>query len=476
MKARALAVAAALCALLALPVAAEADSIVYIKDGNVWSAAGDGSRQIQVTNSGGYAYVSQADDGSMIALAPGERLHRLAPDGRVVADFATFVSDGAPVSGPTNRFHGPFEPAISPDGTKVAFEWFNDSYSNGNTGDCNVTNDCYLYTSRKGVGITHSDRLTGHEEFGLLTGWGYPSWIDNDTLLRSYSGAVLNDDTVFNKIGPGKGDDDMDHWFFDDLGGGGTVSNVELSRDQKAVVGILGQSSEKLRVYRPIVDPFNAPDWNHSPFTQTNQRVVQPCYEFGDPIGGKFTSVSIAPDGRHMAYGVGDGIWIADIPDLSADCENARPTDNALRIPGGGYPDWGPADPPTRTVATTGTQQDDPNQNGQNGQDESGVGAGLSVKAARVKLAKALRSGFPVTVKAGGPGKVKVTAKLGRKQVASGSGSTLDSGNGKVTVRFTKAAKKSLRRKRSVKLKLTVSFTPAQGATVRRAAAVTLRR
>ncbi len=477
MRARTLAAAGAVCAMLALPVAAQADSIVYIKDGNVWSAAGDGSRQIQVTDTGGYSYVSQADDGSLIALAPGERLHRLSADGRVIADFATYVSDGAPVSGPVNRFHGPFEPEISPDGSKVAFEWYNDSYDSGNTSTCNVTNDCYQYQARQGVGITNSDRLTGPDEFGLLTGWGYPSWFDNDTLLRSHSGTILNDDAVFNEIGPGKGDDEMDFWFYDPEGGT-NVSNVELSRDKRVAVGVVGSSDDRLRVYRPNVEPFGAPNWNHSAFAQGNKPVVDDCFDFGDPVGGRFGGVSIAPDGGHLAYAVGDGIWIANIPDVGSTqaCQSNLPTENALRIPGGSYPDWGPADPPARTVATSAGQAGAPGANGDQGQDTSGVGQGLSVKAARVKLALALKKGLAVNVAAGGPGKVSVTAKAGGRKVAAGGGRTDADGRGKVYVRFTKAAKRSLKRKRSVKLALTVSFRPDGGAAVKTTQAVTLKR
>ena len=58
----------------------------------------------------------------MIALAPGEKLHKLGRDGTVLAEFLTPISDGAPPAGPINKFHGPFNPQISPDGTKVAYE------------------------------------------------------------------------------------------------------------------------------------------------------------------------------------------------------------------------------------------------------------------------------------------------------------------------------------------------------------------
>src|SRR5215216_3838098 len=82
---------------------ASADSIAYIKDGNVWLATGDGARQFQVTSTGGYTDVSQADDGTMIALN-GVRLHRLDRMGNVTADFKTPVSNNDPAG--SKRFWG----------------------------------------------------------------------------------------------------------------------------------------------------------------------------------------------------------------------------------------------------------------------------------------------------------------------------------------------------------------------------------
>jgi hypothetical protein len=110
--------AVAAVAVLARAPAAFADSIAYVKDGNVWLSTPDGARQYQVTSTGGYSDVSQADDGTMIALN-GVRLHKLARDGRVLANFDTPVSDTRPA--PSKTFYGPYDPAISPDGTKVAY-------------------------------------------------------------------------------------------------------------------------------------------------------------------------------------------------------------------------------------------------------------------------------------------------------------------------------------------------------------------
>jgi WD40-like Beta Propeller Repeat len=446
---------AALAAAVSLAAAAPAaaDSIAYVKDGNVWLATPDGARQVQVTATGGYSYVSQADDGTMIALAPGERLHKLSRDGTVLADFATYVSDGAPQSGPVNKFHGPFEPTISPDGKLVAFEWFNDSYENDPGCAPSSVPPCYVYSSRTGVGITHSDRLTGPEEFGLLTGWIYPHWVSGDTLLRSYANTALNDDTVFNKIGAGVGDDQLDHWFYDPQGSQ-TVKDVELSRDGKVAAGIVGQGDDTLRVYRTTVDPFAAPDWNHLPFAQGNQPVIEPCSDYTGPVGGKFEGVSFAPDGRHLAYGVGDGIWVSDVPDLGSGC--ALASENALKIPGGRFPDWGPADVPAASSTP--------------------AAPGLRATAAGARLRKALRRGLTVSVRGPGSGRARVTALAGRKRVGAGAATARSNGTARVKVRFARKARRALARRRAVRVTLRVRFAPSAGPALRHTAAVTLRR
>ena len=359
----------------------------------------------------------------MIALAPGERLHKLSRTGKVLADFPTMVSDGAPQAGPVNQFHGPFSPEISPDGSKVAYEWFNDSYSEG-TGCSEATvPPCFVYHQSQGVAITHADRYTGPEEFGLMTGWIYPHWTSNDVLLRSFSGAIMNDDAVFTTVGAGLADKQLDPWFFDEKGYG--VDDVELSRDLQTVVGIAGQDSEKLRVYRTLMHPFGAPNWDHTPFKTGNQPVAQPCFELGDPVGGKFESTSLAPDGHGLAYGVGDGIWIAPL-----DC--GAPSAGRLVIPGGRFPDWGPADVPA-------------------------IAAKPRVQARRSKGRLAL------TVSTGAAGRVTAKALRGRRVVGSKSARVGASGTVKLRIRLRAAGRVTVK----------VAFKPAGGGAVQR---VSLRR
>ena len=89
-------IAAAVALTLAGAAPAAADSIAYIQDNDIWLATPDGARKQQVTHTGGYFYVSQADDGTLAALVGGEKLQKLSRTGQVLAEFSTYVSDGAP--------------------------------------------------------------------------------------------------------------------------------------------------------------------------------------------------------------------------------------------------------------------------------------------------------------------------------------------------------------------------------------------
>ena len=74
-----------------------------------------------------------------------------------------------------------------------------------------------------------------------------------------------------------------------------------------------------------------------------------------------------------------------------------------------------------------------------------------------------------------GAGRISVVARKGGKAVASGRARAAGQGTVAVKLRFTKAAKRSLKRARKVKLALAITFRPAQGAVVRSTATATLR-
>jgi hypothetical protein len=145
------------------------------------------------------------------------------------------------------------------------------------------------------------------------------------------------------------------------------------------------------------------------------------------------------------------------VPSLAGGCTTAGATPNApLVIPGAKNPDWGPAGVPAsrRTGA---------------------AGGGLAVKSADAKLRRALKKGFAVRVRIPGAGRLSATATKGSRKLASGAKS-VHGRNAAVKLRFTKAAKRSLKRVARVKLRIKIAFKPAGGPVQRTAVSLTLTR
>jgi hypothetical protein len=455
-------ITAALVVVLSLVVAAPAaaDSISYIKDGNVWLTSPDGVRQFQVTASGIYSYASQADDGTFIALT-GERLHKLSRDGKLLADFATPVSDG-PNKGPgESYFMGPYEPEISPDGKLVSYSyaWYHERFD--------YTCNCIRYGTDSGTAVTYPDRLTAWDEFGgPLTGWLFGSWMSNDTLLRSYAGRAFAQEAVVNRVGPGKGDDDMTSWLEStfDMDQVYQLRDGEITRqgDKAAFVSYdVAHSGEsyrsgfnRIRVYRLTGPPPAQPE---------------ACFWInGADEPDTMHSPSFSPDGTKLAWQYGGGIAIAAIPDLSGGCQSP---DTVTELVTGAQPDWGPADVPVATGPSGPSGPSGPPAR------PKGTPTRLKLKLPkRLKLAKALRKGIAVTVDAGAAGKARATAKLKRSRLGSGAATVGASGKTKVRIRFTRKAVRSLRERKSARLAIAASFKPVAGAPVKRSASLTLKR
>ena len=71
---------------------AAADSLVYVKDSNVWAAGPDGTGAVRITADGSaqdrYGYPSQADDGTVLAVR-GTRFYRYDRSGQRLAGFGS---------------------------------------------------------------------------------------------------------------------------------------------------------------------------------------------------------------------------------------------------------------------------------------------------------------------------------------------------------------------------------------------------
>src|SRR5919106_1929340 len=211
---------AALTALATTAPLAHADSIAYVKQGNIHLTTPDGARSVQVTTAGGYSSVSQADDGRMIALN-GTRFHLLNRYGDVLADFAPV----APGTAGTITMNGPYDPAISPDGTKVAYGFYV-QYKSGDP-NCGKPGGCQVGQLYAGTGYSRSDGGVewGRDGFRPEYGWMDPSWIDGrGTLISGPSPAFVTETAIDVAGGAGNAAE----WFSED--DAGNLYDGELNR------------------------------------------------------------------------------------------------------------------------------------------------------------------------------------------------------------------------------------------------------
>jgi hypothetical protein len=313
---RTLATLAVVCgAALAAAGPAAADSIVYIKDHNVWLANPDGSGQHQVTTDGtaswAYGSPSQADDGT-IAARHGTDIVRLRQNGERLSSFDppdTTDSAGQPIGGT------PSAVAVSPDGSKVAY-----TYHQAN---CPPGVSCGV---RYVMLYSHADRATPVDTFGKLYR-NSPSWVSNDRLL-AFNGYL----SQVNYDSPGGGSDDDVHWFDDyemfdpstDLGDG------ELSRQGDRFAAIRGYGSgTHLMIYK-VTDNLISGTPSGPPSYACNT---------GDEE--TLDSPSWSPDGRSIAFAHKEGIEVIPLPSVEEGCPGA--SSGRVVIPGGSEPDWGPA-------------------------------------------------------------------------------------------------------------------------------------
>ncbi|MDA0181671.1 hypothetical protein OJ997_15300 [Solirubrobacter phytolaccae] len=374
---------------LALPATAQADSISYIKGGDVWIASPDGSNQTRITTSGAYKAVSQGDDGTLVAVSDRD-LYRLdRTTGAVLNEINTPLGIG---------WFGPWEPAVSPDGTKVAYE----------------LRDINGYPA-----VAYSNTDGSIQSRPLHTGWTWPSWIDNTWLVHSEKPNALAEDTIVRAVG--SPNNEGTPWFTHP--GRTPLADVDIKGDLFA--GITNDTI--LTVFRFTGEPGTG--------------AVDGCFQYENPSGGKFTGPAFSPDARALVWGEGDGIWRGDMPNLSGGC--IAPPDGRLIIPGAYNPDWSPAavpvpqtPPPPAPPAPPAPPVPVPP-----------AAKPMTLSTAKQSLKTALKQGITVTL-ANATAKTKVTASYKKKVVASGTGTT------KVTLKFTKKAAKDLKRKRSVKLTL----------------------
>jgi hypothetical protein len=421
-------------ALAALPATASADSIVFIKDANVWLAKGDGTGLHQVTRDGTgqqpYRVPVQSDDGTIVTSHLDE-IVRMRQNGDVIGtlDPEPLVNSvGHPVDGP------PVNLAVSPDGSRIAYSLV--GY------ECPVGADCM---TRSVTAFTAADTLTPAAQWGALHRRN-PSFVTNTRTLvfGGYAGQVNVHDL---------GDPVETHWFDDyDVYGQADATDLgdgELNRQGTRLAAIRSYGAGAHLIWYGVGgDAASAkPPAVPAPLCKTGAQ---------DGLAGP----TWAPDGERLAFAAPDGVWVAR---ATADCAAASP---ALLLAGASQPDWGPADVNPGPRTTPG-RVDPP------GHDPVPGRATLTVKRARAKAIA--RKGLALTVACPAACTIKAellvakaTARklrLGRGRAAGTATRRLAAaGSAALAVKPAKRLRKRFSRLKAAKLTVRVTVTGTAGA------------
>jgi hypothetical protein len=416
--------------VLAAPAAAQAASVAYIQNGEVWVSSLDGARKARlagpVINGSGetenWLAVAASDGGRIVAA-------RNKP-GRIASFswFKVFEPDGtSTVEGPLN-YPGGWQLPVYPLGFDVTADGKHMVYGYSHSSCCPYTFGRGTYVRPVSNSVLAPIGISGFEE---------PTLFGSQIVAKS--GASIN----VQKASATTYGTDFEPWL--DVSGVGH----ELRRTDVAATGRLAAAELE--------------QWSGG--TQTVGKIALLSVEGvgGDPDGGVdcylpatgiAKDVSLSQDGRFVAWTDDQGLKVAGTPATADDpcvlSSAAVPIAAGATSASIGGADVSaflpPAPPPPPTTTTPGT---------------SSAGIATPVTASQPKppalpakvTAKALTAGLKITV--GAPGKVTVTAIAGKKTVGTGAATAKAAGAVTVKLKLTKAGRKLARKGKKVKLKVT---------------------
>lgn len=285
-----LAALVAICAVLVAAVSAQADSIVYIKGGDVWLANPDGSGQQRVTTDGSivpYSSPSEDDNGVIAAHlgdgGVGTTLVRMRQDGHVLSSFNAAYDE---YSGLT--LDHVVKPVISYDGTKIAFGYF-----------CYCGGGSLEIRGRWRAEFTRSDQPTDPNTFGHPYDFQEPTWVTNSRALMM--GTPPGQASLFD-IGASV----YVPWFDDPVdsgGNSGSFSDGVVSRQGDKLALVYAKTTTSLRFYTVTGNvqsgPPPAPPTLNCAITANDPATASP---------------SFSPSGSQLVFTDSSGVELAQIP------------------------------------------------------------------------------------------------------------------------------------------------------------------
>jgi hypothetical protein len=415
--------------LLVAPAAAQAASIAYIENGEVWVSSLDGARKARlaapVVNADGatekWLAVAAADGGRIVAArnVPGKNA--------AFSWFKAWEPDGtSTVEGPLNYPGGwsvvvyPLGFDVTPDGAHMVYGFSNSSiqsYARGtyvrpvsNSPLPPVTlsgwEDPTLFGNRV---IAHSGATVSVQEPGTLYGNDFADWLD-----VSVTGLDVRRT---------------------DIAATGTVAALEVEERQGGTqtvgkIGVVGLAG----VGQPLASP-------------------PPVYCYL-PAAGIAKDASLSQDGRSIAWTDDQGLKVAGAP-VTADDPCTLTAPPVVIAAGGSSASIGGADvaaflppaaaPPAAVAPSAGVISEP----------VTATKAPSLALPAKVTAKSLTGAGLGFKIKVAAAGKVTLSATVGGKPVGGGSATAKRAGTVTIKLKLTKAGRKLVRKGKTLKLKVT---------------------
>jgi hypothetical protein len=344
---RCAALVAAVVMVLAVWVApsANADSLVYMRGGEVWISHADGSDAKQVTGQANNWSWPTEDDAGNILVAGGQGGVRAGVEDTPGSEIYRINQQGADLSSPQQTpgsmstvgcvTYAPRSLRVAPDGHHYAYDSF----------------FCGQFITQ--VGTVGGAGFSGSE---YMSSFVFPYWVDNSDFVVSRGGQPLVDtdgEWWTHDLG-----DQADHgfnWFGDPAsyaepgnpdGWATGFDGIAVSRDGAKVATLeedAGNWSDGAarKVAIRLWSAAGAP-------TAAHATVATPTFQCeldlpGDPgVTAWYDSAgpTFSPDGTQLAFAEPDGVHIANVSNLS----NCASITAPLVIPGATQPSWSAAD------------------------------------------------------------------------------------------------------------------------------------